>query len=141
MTERLTNIWGKEDCGLPNGKLCRACSRLLAVNFGFDAGPWKQYNTPCPYEAEAGKGCSLHPNKPINCQLYHCAKEEREVKFDLVAKALSLDDVSLDDALKAASNIMEGVHESEIRQKLRARSGELRDSEQKFTKFVYTLST
>jgi|SRR3972149_3233193 len=111
MSERPTNIWGKKGCELPNGRLCHTCCELFTINFGLDTGPYKNARSPCPSQnsiINGGQGCSIWQDKPTNCDIYHCGKENPNIPEelnriqDLIAKSLALGLVTEDEAMKAS---------------------------------------
>ncbi len=100
------NIWGKEGCLLPNGKLCTACCVLPNIELeGSFISIGKPENTPCPHLNQLEGGCSLHLNgKPDTCRNWHCSKAGNDYKLELITGGLALGLVNSDQAVRAASN-------------------------------------
>lgn len=67
MSERLTNLWGKEGCGTANGR-CKACCFALGVE-----EIKKPENSDCPLETETG--CKIYGLHPSSCENYYCGKD------------------------------------------------------------------
>lgn len=107
MEERI-NIWGKNGCSLPNGKLCNACCILPEVELeGTIVSVKKPGFSPCPNLSKDGQGCSLHlkGNKPAACS-WHCSQANTEHKLELIAQTLSSGSISLVDANLAIANLI-----------------------------------
>ena len=110
MAERL-NIWGKEGCELPSGKLCNACCILPDIELeGTIVSVGKPANSPCPNLSIIGEGCSLHQKgKPETCKSWNCGRVDLFGKLDLIAEGLSQSLVNETEAVTAASNLLDGT--------------------------------
>jgi hypothetical protein len=77
------NLFGGHGCALPDGSLCDFSCTALKVNVN---GVIKPDSVPCPKLANPG-GCSLQgtPEKPIECQDYHCGKDPAYNHLSLIA--------------------------------------------------------
>ena len=113
MQER-TNIWGKSNCDLPNGKLCQSCCVLPNIELeGTYVSVGKPANSPCPhlnnYNEEEGQGCNLHlKGKPETCKTWHCSMAYLDLKLDLIAQGLSLESVTESEAILSAKELLKG---------------------------------
>lgn len=113
MQER-TNIWGKPNCDLPDGKLCQACCVLPNIELeGTYVSVGKPANSPCQYlnnyDSEDGQGCNLHPDrKPETCKNWHCSVARMDLKLDLIAQGLSLESVTESEAILSAKELFKG---------------------------------
>ena len=107
MAERL-NIWGKEGCELPSGKLCNACCILPDIELeGTIVSVGKPANSPCPNLSIIGEGCSLHQKgKPETCKSWNCGRADLFGKLDLIAEGLSRSLVNETEAVVAASKLL-----------------------------------
>jgi len=108
MTERV-NIWGRQNCDLPSGKLCNSCCVLPEIEFdGVYSSVAKPANSPCP-NLNRVEGCDLSlEDKPTVCQSWHCSTFDLGGKLGLIAEGLSLGLVNSDEAVLAALNILKG---------------------------------
>ncbi|KKR43263.1 MAG: hypothetical protein UT76_C0012G0003 [Candidatus Woesebacteria bacterium GW2011_GWB1_40_12] len=108
MQERI-NIWGKQGCELPSGKLCNACCVLPNIELdGQLVSITKPENSPCPHlndsSGKKGEGCGLHQKgKPGTCESWHCSSLRTSDKVNYIAQELSLGLVSETEALAVAS--------------------------------------
>lgn len=107
MKETGQNIWGKKGCELPNGGLCTACCVFPNIELeGTYVSLAKPANSPCPNLAPQ-EGCRLHlKGKPDTCRAWHCSASDLNGKLDLIAQGLSLGEVNDNEAVTAASELL-----------------------------------